>query len=295
MSYFRMLPVVMGLLAGSYFEQGDPEPKTGAKRDDNAAKITFIWCPPGTFMMGSPKGEAARLLDEVADVLKNEEPTQVKLTQGFWLGRTPVTQSQWSAVMDTKPWAKLSRDEAPLGGDYPAVGIGWYDAKAFCDKLTSLERTAGRLPQGWSYALPTEAQWEYARRAGTTTAYSFGDNPKLLDDHGWYENNSYESTCRRLHPVALKKPNAWGLYDMQSLVWESCADQYRAKLPGGSDPLVTRGDADAAHEAHSVRGGTFRGSARYARSAHREQIGTRTFAGSGLEIYYGFRVALVHR
>lgn len=157
----------------------------------------------GSFTMGSDNEKGG------------ESPlTQVTFTQPFWLGKTEVTQLQWEAVMGSNP--SLTK-----GADLPVAVISWNDAMSFCGKLTQRERAAGRLPEGYEYALPTEAQWEYACRAGTSGHYA-GD----LELMGWYSGN-------QPHPVGQKQANAWGLYDMHGNLWEWCADWY-GRYPGGS-------------------------------------------------------------
>jgi formylglycine-generating enzyme required for sulfatase activity len=122
--------------------------------------LEMLWVEPGTFTMGSPTSEAGRFTDETQH--------QVTLTNGFWLGKYEVTQAQWQKVMGNN----LSYFK---GADRPVEMVSWNDVNSFCDKLTELEGEEGRLPAGMTYQLPTEAQWEYACRAGTTTAYAFGD------------------------------------------------------------------------------------------------------------------------
>ena len=110
--------------------------------------------------------------------------------------------------------------------------ISWLDASLFCEHLTSYEREAGRLSANQTYRLPTEAEWEYACRAGTTTAYSFGDDKSSLGDYAWYSENSRGN----LNEVATKKPNPWGLFDMHGNVFEWCEDWHEGSLSGGNDP-----------------------------------------------------------
>jgi formylglycine-generating enzyme required for sulfatase activity len=147
----------------------------------------------------------------------------VTLTKGFWIGQYEVTQPQYQAVMGTNP--------SHFRGDtLPVENVNWMAAKEFCKKLSQKESK--------TYALPTEAQWEYVCRAGTTTEYSYGSvgsnlyaygNPgNYLDDFGWYRNNSDQKT----HPVGQKKPNPWGLYDIHGNVWEWCSDWYAPYYAG---------------------------------------------------------------
>jgi len=171
--------------------------------------IRMVWIEPGSFQMGSPSNEANRASDE--------SQHRVTLTQGYWLGSTEVTQGQWESVMGSTP-------SYFKGRDLPVEQVSWEEAMEFCRKLTERERAAGRLASGYAYTLPTEAQWEYACRAGTTGAYA-GD----LDAMGWNDGNSGSQT----HAVGQKRANGWGLYDMHGNVWEWCLDWY-GDYPSGS-------------------------------------------------------------
>ena len=166
--------------------------------------LAMVALPAGHFQMGSQNGDS------------DERPVTAVALKEFWLAQTEVTQAQYRAVMGKSP--------SSFKGDLlPVENVSWDNAREFCAKLTQRERAAGRLPVGMAYTLPTEAQWEYACRAGST-----GDYAGRLDDLGWYLSNSGGGT----HPVAGKAPNAWGLYDMHGNVWEWCADWY-GSLPGG--------------------------------------------------------------
>ena len=236
--------------------------------------LDMIWIEPGTFTMGSPEDELGRRDDEVQH--------EVTLTQGYWMGKYEVTQAQYEAVMRTNP-------SGSKGADLPVESVSWNDAKEFCAKLTASEKAVGRLPEGYEYTLPTEAQWEYACRAGTTTALNSGKNlsgyrecPEV-DEVGWYWYNSEIDGKRTTHPVGQKLPNAWGLYDMHGNVMEWCSDWY------GDYPtsVLTDPTGPGAGSGRVVRDGYWGGDAYYCRSA---------FRSSSYPSYYyssrGFRVAL---
>ncbi len=168
-----------------------------------------VWCPPGQFMMGSPSSELDRDSNEVQH--------EAVLTHGFFLAETECTQGQWEAVMGGNP-SYFKRT------DRPVEQVSWEESLEYCRKLTAKQRAEGILPSGWEWRLPTEAEWEYAARAGTTGA-RYGE----LDTIAWHIGNSVSQT----HPVKQKTANAWGLYDMIGNVWEWCSDWY-GEYPTGS-------------------------------------------------------------
>jgi formylglycine-generating enzyme required for sulfatase activity len=143
----------------------------------------------------------------------------------------PINGSRRGLIGAGDQWAGIAKD----GDDLPATWINWEAAMDFCRKLTERERKAGRIPNEWEYTLPTEAQWEWACRAGTETKYSFGDDDSKLGDFAWFDDTSF-SLKGNSHPVGQKKPNPWGMHDMHGNVWEWCRDWYADKLPGERDP-----------------------------------------------------------
>ena len=171
--------------------------------------IKAVLIPPGTFQMGSDPSEKGYRWFEVPK-------HQVTLTKPFYLGIYEVTQNQWKTVMGNNP-------SYLKGDDHPVEHVSWNEVQIFLQKLNAMG------PQ--TYRLPTEAEWEYACRAGTTTRYSFGDDERLLDEHAWYEENRQGAH----HPVGQKKPNPWRLYDMHGNVWEWCSDWYELY---SSEPVV---------------------------------------------------------
>jgi len=290
--------------------------------------------PAGTFTMGSPPDEVGRG--------GNEGPqTRVTISKPFWLGRTEVTQAQWRVVMGTSLEEQVRRMLADntlygLGGkqrqtlrdyyehqtdganrlvfntssDAPMYFVNWDESVAFCRRLTEREHATGRLPSGYEYRLPTEAEWEYACRAGTSTATYVGNleilgtnNAPALDDIAWYGGNSsvgykgkgrdtsawpgkqYPGGTAAQRAVGTKEPNAWGFYDMLGNVWEWCADWYFKNLPG-SEALDRRGPESGSYRVW--RGGSYSyGPARECRAASRT-ANIPSIRVSDL----GFRVAL---
>ena len=172
---------------------------------NNSIGAKFVLVPAGTFLMGASSGN-----ESFAD----EKLHRVTLTSQFYLSLTEVTQGQWEAVMGSAPWRALKL--ARVGETYPAVGISWHDATAFCARLSVLE--------GLKYRLPTEAEWEYACRAGSQMNFGFGDNEAVLDQYAWFGGS--ETGYEYLQAVALRMPNRWGLFDMHGNAWEWCNDWY---------------------------------------------------------------------
>ncbi len=134
------------------------------------------------------------------------------LTKGFWLGQRQVTQAEWQLVMQTTPWSGASTTFVKEGDDYPVVSVSWHDAMKFCETLTESERRAGRLPAHWQCTLPTEAQWEYACRAGTKSRFSFGDDESDLSDFGWWGDPARGTRMAGRHARSVKKRRIRGAF-----------------------------------------------------------------------------------
>ncbi len=214
------------------------------------ANMAFI--PPNTFLMGSPTNEVDRQT--------NEGPqTTVILNRAFWIGQFEVTQGEYLSVMNTNP------SSFPGDLNRPVSSVSWVDATNYCFKLTQRELAAGRIQSGSEYRLPTEAEWECAARAGTSTRFSYGNDPDYssLKDHAWYASNSGFTP----HSVGQKLPNPWGLYDMEGNVVEWCLDWF-GLLPGGVQ-IDPTGPVSSASGRKVVRGGAFDNSEQSSRSAAR--------------------------
>ena len=212
--------------------------------------LDMVWIEPGIFTMGSPLDEPGRNDDESPQL-------EVRLTQGFYLSQCEITQRQWTAVTGERPWSPYA-DELKEEPDRPAVYISWEDVQEF---IAALNAAAGTRV----YRLPTEAEWEYAGRAGTETPWSFGNAPKELDRHAWWTGNVSLTGRMAAQPVGLKTPNPWGLYDMHGNVWEWVGDWLGAYPEGPqTDPQgPTEGTARV------FRGGSFKDAASLSRSAQR--------------------------
>ncbi len=192
----------------------------------SVGNLEMLWCPPGTFRMGGPEGEVKTLSFD-------EHRRTVTLTNGFWLGKHEVTQAQWEKVMGRNP--SLFK-----GPNHPVEQVSWVEAMVFCDELMKLERAAGRVPEGWVYQLPSEAQWEYACRAGTQTKYAFGD--KLTLKQARFESDSFLGKLRiGTAEVGQYPANAWGFHDMHGNVAEWCWEFYDRYIGDVvTDPLENR-------------------------------------------------------
>jgi formylglycine-generating enzyme required for sulfatase activity len=234
----------------------------------NPNPAALVWIPPGTFLMGSPATETDRN--------GNEGPqTLVRISRGFFMSLYETTQAEYAGVMATNPSLYASNPYAPVDS------VTWQDVTNYCARLTTREKAVGRLPAGYSYRLPTEAEWEYAARAGTTNRFSFGDDPAYgeMGKFAWYA----ESFGLPLHAVGRKARTRWGLYDIHGNVYEWCLDWY-GTYPGGSvnDPKGTP----------TARPGLRGGSAWSASKDCRAAVRLRAYAAGDSYANAGFRVLL---
>jgi len=225
----------------------------------NSIGMKLAYIPPGRFLMGSPPTE------------KNRDPDEgpqhsVEISKGFYIGVTEVTQAQWQAVMG-------SNNSYFKGENLPAEMLSWEQAAEFCRRLSALENK--------TYRLPTEAEWEYACRAGSTGRFCFGESDSALGEYAWFAENSDSTT----HPVATKRPNAYGLYDMHGNVWEWCSDWYDPNYYARSPATDPCGPATGQYRV--LRGGSRAHYGRYCRSANRRWV-SPTISSS----IDGFRVVL---
>jgi formylglycine-generating enzyme required for sulfatase activity len=196
------------------------------------------------------------MIDQETDRYDDETQHLVKISKPFYLGVYEVTQQQYEKVMGARPWQ--GKDDAKEGADYPAVYVSHDDAVEFCRRLSKQE--------GAEYRLPTEAEWEYACRARTTTAYSFGDDESKLGQYAWYEKNAWDVGEKYAHRVGQKLPNRWGLYAMHGNVWEWCQDWFG---PYGSEKVVRDPLGPAQGNGRVLRGGSFAPPTSSVRSASR--------------------------
>lgn len=236
------------------------------------APTNMIFIPPGNFNLGSPTNEVGRSPDEGPQ-------TAVTISKGFWMGKYEVTQAEYQALVGSNP------SGFPGDPTRPVESVSFFDATNYCVLLTQQELAAGRIPPGTQFRLPTEAEWEYAARAGTSTRFNYGDDPNLtaLTNHAWYAFNSGNST----HPVGQKAPNAWGLFDMAGNVWEWCLD-WKGTYPGGTviDP---QGPDSSLLGDKVIRGGAWDAFESDCRSARRLGEGVSPFIK---DFILGFRVVL---
>ena len=263
--------------------QLNPNAHEGNNRSDNALGLQMIWVPAGKFLMGTRRGDPGYAPTETAG--------EVELTSGFWLANTETTQQQWKALVGTEPYLpEVEVNESgviypgfrPIGNRIPFQFLkSAQEALEFCAILTDVERAEGRISKDWCYTLPTEAQWEYACRAGSTGSYCFGDDPQKLANFAWFSGNSGRPGQQFCKEVAKKKPNAWGFFDMHGNVAEYCLDlvSQNDEFAAGKDPIGAGGNP-------LVRGGDVGCDAIHCRSAARRRAHSNSTAA-------GFRIALV--
>jgi len=222
--------------------------------------MPMVFIASGEFTMGWDGGS------------ERERPAHtVRIEKPFYMAVTEVTQAQWEAIMHANPSPK---HRAP---NFPVSGVTYFGCREFCRRISLVERAAGLLPDGAWYRLPTEAEWEYACRAGASTKYCFGDDQSRLGEYAWHKGNSNDAP----HDVGKKKPNAWGLYDMHGNVGEWCASLWRRY---GADP-PSGGRRRLRHVYRVLRGASYDDDAATCRSSDR-----CPFPSSRPHFALGFRV-----
>jgi len=253
--------------------------------------LKLVRIEPGSFQMGTTKEQIDQFLGLFPDTgregFDDEQPQHpVQITRPFYLGIHPVTQGQYKAIMGSNPsgfkgWFKGSND-------LPVEIVSWLDAVSFCNKLSEKDKRTPLYRNGTDiaavggngYRLPSEAEWEYACRAGSATLFPFGDDAGKLGEHAWYFSNSQSKT----HQVGQKSPNAWGLYDLLGNVWEWCDDWYHENYYDWSSAADPPGPPRTSHRV--LRGGSWGNDAGYCRPAARN-----SYPPEGRDSYLGFRVA----
>lgn len=248
--------------------------------------IKFCWCPSGSYVMGSPTEERERR--------PGEDQVHVTLTHGFWMAKYEATQGQWLRVFKELPGPLTS--ELSAGDYYPVGSVNFAEAEKYCRQLTDEARRLAELPGRWEFRLPTEAQWEYACRAGTRTATAFGD--RLSSKQANFKGRPYNGaeagpSLNRAAPVGSYAANAWGLHDMHGNTFEWCRDWYHSQLPGGTDPDRYDAQASAARNRDGTtsrvrRGGCWADDGWACRSAFRAR-----FEPERRYDHIGFRIAAV--
>jgi len=258
----------------------------------------MLWIPSGTFTMGSPSNELSR------QVIEGPQ-TVVTLTRGFFMGKYEVTQGEYADVIGSNPsFFRNGGDGTNFGGTgstitnelrHPVESVSWIDATNYCARLTERERVAGSLPPGWRYRLPTWAEWEFACRAGTTSAFYYGPALRsgMANFDGRYEYDSSLGTMNNIAGINLGRTavigsyeaNEWGLYDMTGNVWEWCSDFWSESMPGGRvfDPQGPAGGC-----CRLFRGGGWNEPASRCRSAG----GNGAVGPTAKRTYFGFRLVL---
>jgi formylglycine-generating enzyme required for sulfatase activity len=251
-------------------------------------EFAFRWIPPTTARAGKFKMETAA---SESGHQSDENQVDVTLTQGFWMLETEVTQAMYFSVTKAKPWQ--GKDYVKEGVAFPACYVSWKDASDFGERLTIAARRANVLSTKEKIALPTEAQWEWAARAGTTAAYVSGNDDSKLGDFAWYDKNAWDVDEKYAHQVGLKKANDWGLLDISGNLWEWCSDYYVSTFPVSTFPVSTfpggtNPTGPLAGSSRVLRGASFYSSASYVRIGYRNcDVPTR------IRNLIGFRVVCV--
>ena len=295
MNKFKMICLSVAFLCGSIctaYTQDNSEKSNVFAEIDNSLKelnIEMVTCSAGSFLMGSPKTELGRVEPDVnsiwyrPEISVTETQHKVNLTKDFQIGKYEVTQKQFREIMGRNP-SEFKDD------NFPVTNVTKWDADEFCKNLN--EKFEKVLPKGYKFALPTEAQWEYACRAGTTTALNNNKNLTIadgecsnLDEVGWYRGNT---EGRSVHQVGQKKPNAWGIYDMHGNVMEICSDAHQNYTEEElTDPV---GTPQTAFRGFLYKGGDCRSKPEGCRSATRIPFKPRQIYANS---YMGMRLAIV--
>ncbi len=251
--------------------------------------IKTAWCPAGSFVMGSPLDEPERR--------PGEAQKRVTLTKGFWIAQFEATQRDWTRIVGALPGPLT--DELPAGDDLPVGNMSFGEAEAFTHALTDLAHADLSLPTHWEFRLPTEAQWEYAARAGTTTATAFGDSlsstqANFRGEHP-YNGGAVGPSLGRAVAVGSYPPNGWNIYDMHGNIYEWCRDWYHIDYPGGADPDLhdaekTATPNDTGARSRARRGGAWTDLGWPCRSAFRLR-----FEPERRYDHIGFRVGAVRK
>ena len=261
-----LLFVLLCLISACSQNGGDEKRESilaGSVISDPPINIEMVYIPAGSFIMGSYNAD-------------DEDPPHEVHLSGFYIGKYAITQREWREVMGNNP-------SQFAGDNLPVESVSWFDAVAFTERLSEMT--------GQTYRLPTEAEWEYAARAGSTTNFHFGDDSTLLGEYGWYNGNSGETT----HPVGLKEPNAWGLYDVVGNVREWCYDWWDPEYYQRSDTLnpvnetkyvYTSPTTNEQFVVRITRSGSYRDGPKGNETAHRHGGNPVTARNIG-----GFRVA----
>jgi formylglycine-generating enzyme required for sulfatase activity len=213
----------------------------------------WISIDPGKFLMGSLDSEPGRDIDE-------SPAHDVTISRGYNLGKYPISRGQWEETMETAPWQGQTR--ATSSPTLPATFISWNDVHEFITRLNASDGD-------WQYRLPSEAEWEYAARAGTNSMWSFGEDRHALGDHAWYVDSESDAPDQTPREIGTKLPNPWGLHDMHGNVWEWCQDIYGESYYAESPTVDPHGPGDAPGSPRVIRGGYFRYFTRHSRSASR--------------------------